>query len=361
MTKNIYFILPLIMIGCNNLSSIDVDLSNSLIIPNKYSINYTKNKLEIDGKDDELDWDKALKTNDFIDIANNQKPLQKTYMKMLWDDKNLYIYARLYEKHIWGNITERDAVIFKNNDFEVFLKPSTYYSNYGELEINALGTVWDLLLDKPYRLGGKANTKWNINNLKSSVYISGTLNKSNDEDNFWSCEISIPLNEILKINGNNFDNVKAGDMWRANFSRVQWEHDLIDGNYSRKKEEGKLKREYNWVWSRQGQINMHIPENWGFIYFNAENEINKNFNLKIDLKTEQYGYALFEKIKYKELKYLNDLDVNSRVQFNSESLEKNNINAEFIKTKDGFFIKCKNQIDDFIYKINQNGIIKYEF
>ena len=82
MTKNIYFFLPLIMIGCNNLSTIDVDLSNSLIIPNKYSINYTKNKLEIDGKDDELDWDKALKTNDFIDIANNQKPLQKTYMKM---------------------------------------------------------------------------------------------------------------------------------------------------------------------------------------------------------------------------------------------------------------------------------------
>ncbi len=353
-------LLLTITIGCNTSNRVEVDLSNSLIIPKKYSINYSKNKLHIDGKDEEADWQKAHKTSFFIDIANNKKPLQKTFMKMLWDEENLYIYAKLYEKHIWGDITERDAVIFKNNDFEIFLKPSQNHNYYGEIEINALGTVWDLLLDKPYRLGGKANTNWNIENLNSAVYISGTINDYSDEDDYWSCEISIPLKEILKINGNNFDNVKAGDMWRANFSRVQWEHDLIDGNYSRKKEEGKLKREYNWVWSRQGQINMHIPENWGFIYFNDEDEINKNFNLKTDVTTEQYGYALFEKIKYKELKYLNNLNVNSRVQFNSESLKKNNINAEFIKTKEGFFIQCKNQIDDFIYMINQNGIIKYE-
>ena len=49
-----------------------------------------------------------------------------------------------------------------------------------------------------------------------------------------------------------------------------------------------------------------------------------------------------------------------RIQFNYKSLKNNNISAEFIKTKDGFLIKCKNQIDDFIYTINQEGIIKYE-
>ncbi len=260
----------------------------------------------------------------------------------------------------WGDITQRDAVIFKNNDFEVFLKPSIIHTNYGEIEINALGTVWDLLLNKPYRLGGKANTKWNIDNLKSEVYISGTINDSNDKDNYWSTEISIPLNEILEINGSDYDKVKSGDVWRANFSRVQWEHDLKDGKYSRKKENNKLKREYNWVWSRQGQINMHIPENWGFIYFNDKHEKNTNFDLKIDIKTEQYGYALFEKIKYRELKYLNDKAIDERIQFNSKSLKNNNISAEFIKTKDGFLIKCKNQIDDFIYTINQEGIIKYK-
>ena len=352
--------LSIIVIGCHKQDSIEVDLAKSLIIPKKYTVNYSKSDMIIDGKDDELEWKNAKKTSDFIDISNNNKPLQNTYMKMLWDNKNLYIYARLYEKHIWGDITKRDAVIFKNNDFEVFIKPTHLYNNYGELEINALGTVWDLLLDKPYRLGGKANTKWNIDNLKSDVFISGTINNPSDEDNYWSCEISIPLNEILKINGPNYDNVKSGDIWRANFSRVQWEHDLIDGKYSRKKENNKLKREYNWVWTRQGQINMHIPENWGFIYFNNVEENNKDFDLKTDLLTEQYGYAIFEKIKYKELKYLNDKKIDERIKFNSNSLKNNNISAEFIKTKDGFLIKCKNQIDDFIYTINQDGIIEYD-
>ena len=358
--RNIICFLLSIAIGCSKDSAIELDLSNSLIIPKKYSINYSKSKLDIDGKDDESGWKQAHKTSLFIDIANNQKPSQKTYMKMLWDKENLYIYARLYEKHIWGDIIQRDAVIFKNNDFEIFLKPSQNHNYYGEIEINALGTVWDLLLDKPYRLGGKANTNWNIENLNSAVYISGTINDFSDEDNYWSCEMSIPLNEIIKINGTDYNNVVAGDIWRANFSRVQWEHDIIDGIYSRKKVNGKLKREYNWVWSRQGQINMHIPENWGFIYFNDKNEINKDFDLKIDIKTEQYGYALFEKIKYKELKYLNDKTIDERIQFNSNTLKNNNIGAEFIKTKDGFLIKCKNQIDDLIYIINQDGIVRYE-
>ena len=358
--KSIFIIFIMIITSCNDFENIEVDLANSLIIPKKYTINYSESEINIDGRDDESQWKKAKETSDFIDISNDVKPLQKTYMKMLWDKDNLYIYVRLFEKHIWGDITERDAVIFKNNDFEVFVKPTHVTNYYGELEINALGTVWDLLLDKPYRLGGKANTKWNIKNLKSEVFISGTINNPTDEDNYWSCEISIPLNEILKINGPNYENVKSGDIWRANFSRVQWEHDLIDGKYSRKKENNKLKREYNWVWTRQGQINMHIPENWGFIYFNDKKELNKNFDLKIDVKTEQYAYALFEKIKYRELKYLNDISIGKRIKFNSSYLKTNNISAEFIKTNDGFLIKCINQIDDLIYTINQEGIIKYE-
>ena len=32
-------------------------------------------------------------------------------------DKNLYVFAKLYEEHIWGDLTERDAIIFNNNDF----------------------------------------------------------------------------------------------------------------------------------------------------------------------------------------------------------------------------------------------------
>ena len=119
---------------------------------------------------------------------------------MLWDDKFLYVFAKLYENHIWGDITKRDEVIYYNNDFEVFINPNDDVFSYGEIEINALGTEWDLFLNRPYRLKGKADSSWDINGLKSAVDIIGTLNDPNDLDDYWTVEIAIPLKEIEKLN-----------------------------------------------------------------------------------------------------------------------------------------------------------------
>ena len=118
--------------------------------------------------------EKANYTDNFIDIEGIKVPKQKTNVKMLWDNNFLYVFAKLYETHIWGDITERDKVIYHNNDFEVFINPNNNVFNYGEIEINALGTEWDLFLNKPYRLKGKADSSWNIKGLKVSVYIDGT-------------------------------------------------------------------------------------------------------------------------------------------------------------------------------------------
>ena len=52
---------------------------------------------------------------------------------MFWDDNYFYFFAELQEPDIWGNITKRDAVIFHNNDFEIFIKPYTEFPQYGEL------------------------------------------------------------------------------------------------------------------------------------------------------------------------------------------------------------------------------------
>ena len=70
-------------------------------------------------------------------------------MKMLWDDQYLYIAADLEEPHVWATLTAHDSVIFRDNDFEVFLNPTGDSVNYFEFEINALNTGWDLFLDKP--------------------------------------------------------------------------------------------------------------------------------------------------------------------------------------------------------------------
>ena len=52
---------------------------------------------------------------------------------------------------------------------------------------------------------------------------------------------------------------RAGDQWRVNFSRVQWQLEVRDGQYARRLDPktGKPLPEDNWVWSPQGAINMH--------------------------------------------------------------------------------------------------------
>ena len=89
---------------------------------------------------------------------------------MLWDDTYLYVGALLEEPHVWGTLTKHDSVIFKDNDFEIFIDPDGDNHEYYEIEINALNTEWDLFLTKPYRDGGPAINEWEIPGLKTAVH-----------------------------------------------------------------------------------------------------------------------------------------------------------------------------------------------
>ncbi len=68
---------------------------------------------------------------------------------MLWDNTYFYIYAEMEEEHVWGDIEERDAVIFYNNDFEVFIKPNELQPYYAEFEVNALGNIVGFIFGAP--------------------------------------------------------------------------------------------------------------------------------------------------------------------------------------------------------------------
>ena len=352
--KKLYFILCILFCACSNSSIIDLNINNKVIIPKIYNVKKTNSVILIDGIADEASWQDAHFTDDFIDIEGYKIPSQKTNVKMLWDEKYLYVYAKLFEDHIWGDITQRDEVIYYNNDFEVFINPNDNVFNYSEIEINALGTEWDLFLNKPYRLGGKADSSWNIIGLKSAVYIDGTINDYNDIDNFWAVEMAIPLNEITQLNKNKMG-VTIGDAWRINFSRVNWDFDIINEKYSRKKENDKYLPEYNWVWSPQGKINMHIPENWGYLVFN-EYEI-EDVSLKTDLELEHTLYAIFRVVKFGYLKYLNNLEEGTYVEFEPEKINGKTIFSNFLKSKDGFTISANYKIGVLKYSIDQSGLI----
>ena len=224
--------------------------------------------LTIDGRLDEPAWKATAASSRFVDIEGDREPPLDTRMKMLWDDRFLYIAADLEEPHVWGTLKARDSVIFQDNDFEVFIDPDGDTHNYYEIEINALGTVWDLMLVRPYRDGGPAIHAWDIAGLQSAVDVRGTLNAPGDRDNGWSVEMAIPW-DILKEAAPGRAAPKPGDVWRVNFSRVQWDTEIVGGKYVKLKDPstGKPRPEHNWVWSPQGAINMHMPERWGYLQF----------------------------------------------------------------------------------------------
>lgn len=251
------------------MNSIRVPIPKIDFNPPKYYCKRATKPFVLDGNLDKEFWEDAPFTRLFVDIEGNskEKPYMDTQVKMLWDDENIYFGGILYGDEIWATLTERDSVIFQDNDFEIFIDPDSDTHGYFEFEMNALNTVWDLFLTKPYRdEGGRPLNGWDIKGLQSAVKINGSINEINPDNKYWMVEVVIPF-DALKEMAPKSQKPVAGDYYRVNFSRVQWHVGVVDGKYVKKD-----RPEENWVWSPTGLINIHYPELWGFVFFTENGE-----------------------------------------------------------------------------------------
>lgn len=235
-----------------------------------YVARRTASPPRIDGRLDTVEWGDAIWTEPFQDIEGERVPPPPldTRVLMAWDDEHLYIGASLEEPDLQASLTKRDTIIYRDNDFEVFLDPDGDTHDYFELEINALGTEWDLRMRKPYRDGGRADSGWDIASLQAAVSLDGTLNDPSDTDGGWSVEIAIPFSGLA------LETPRDGEQWRVNFSRVEWQFVDDDGVYRKAvdPETGRPLPESNWVWSPQYAVNMHMPELWGIVQFSTRRD-----------------------------------------------------------------------------------------
>jgi hypothetical protein len=326
------------------------------IIPKTYTAAKTTSPITIDGDESDVSWSKADWTDLFEDIENDVKPKYATKVKMLWDETNFYILAKIDEPHVWANLKQRDTIIFYNNDFEVFIDPDSDTFNYYELEINALNTAWDLFLSKPYRENDLVVLNdWNLTGLKSAVKIHGTLNNPNDVDQGWVLEMAIPW---AAYKTSYFDqNVPADKFWRVNFSRVNWQHSLINGKYERKKgADGKFLPEYNWVWSPMGVINMHEPEKWGYVYFSSK-EGKDTFTIPQDEKVKWELYNLYR--AQKEYFQKNKIWAKSIANLTKEviSIDNKILKPILENHSSGYNISVKSPFSNETFIIRQDGKI----
>lgn len=357
---NFIFLFPLFYFnGIFAQNDLSIKLPSEILnSPKHYVVSKTHVAPVIDGIDSDECWSRASFSDLFIDIEGKKAADKDTKVKLLWNEEFLFLFAVLEEDHIWGDISKRDEIIYFNNDFEIFIDPEGKGAPYGEIEINALGTEWDLLLTKAYRAGGKAVFNWNIEGLKSAVHIDGSLNDPSDSDKSWSVEMAIPIHSLTELITRKKPFPRVGEVWRINFSRVQWKHDIIEGEYHKKKIDGRYLAEQNWVWSPQYRIDMHMPEKWGYLHFSENGELDRQKKLKVESPEEvKILYALYHKIAKEEFCVTEDLLPGSTVKIWIDIEKTERIFATYIKTYTGFELL----IEDYEraqYSINQEGKIQ---
>ncbi len=325
--------------------------------PKTYVCYRAETPLKIDGKMTEKAWQNVPWTDDFTDIRGERgpRPRFRTRVKMLWDSTYFYVAAQLEEPDVWATLKNRDAVIYHDNDFEVFVDPDGDTQDYYEFEMNALNTVWDLLLTRPYRDGGDAVTDWDIHGLKSAVSVQGSLNRPGDKDRGWTLEIAFPWKALAECAHKPAPPL-PGEQWRVNFSRVEWRTRVEKGKYVKLKnpETGKPLREDNWVWSPQGLVNMHYPEMWGVVQFSGHKAAgagdtfreNQDERLKWELRQVYYAERTY---------FLNHRAYSSQPPVRLQSIPGFHFPPAIVAGKDFFVATLRNRDGSVRWHIREDG------
>ena len=246
--------------------------------PAAYDVPYASTAPRLDGRMDDGVWSAAPWSAAYGDIQGEALPAPRfsTRMKMLWDKTHLYIGVEMEEPDLWATYSEHDQIVFHEHDFEIFIDPDGDAREYYEIEVNVLGTIFDLYLYNAYRDGGPAEHGWDCKGLKTAIAVDGSVNDPTDRDEGWTLEWAIPFASLVppakRMNNEGPERARGGvapqpwETWRVNFSRVQWQLDVEDGSYVKRPNTP----EDNWTWSPQWEINMHVPQHWGYVRFLPE-------------------------------------------------------------------------------------------
>lgn len=214
--------------------------------------------INIDGNMLKAEWQHATWSKRFVDMVSGDAGMYNTQTALLWNDVNLYIAFKAEEPFVEATLTERDSIIFLENDLEVFIEGKDCYY---ELEVNAANTIYEVFFiwKDAYQKGGRFDTaqfdvhqlqaytfggdydrcgasfwkgthprgiRWAFTNfdmpgLQTAVQIDGTLNDNTDIDKGWNLEIAIPWASLKILDPGRSMPPKNGDTLNMFLGRFQ--------------------------------------------------------------------------------------------------------------------------------------------
>jgi hypothetical protein len=251
--------------------------------------------IAVDGNLDKPAWHAAERSPRFVDMVTGEPGFLGTEAAALWDDENLYVAFWIDEPSVRAKLTERDSLVFLENDVEVFVDGGDCYY---ELEINALGTVYEIfyIWQDAYRdrrtglagpefdlLGGRALSfggdydrdgatfwrgrhprglrwafrNWDLPGLRTAVLVDGAINEPAIVDRGWTVELALPWRGLAPLANVRSIPPRPGDVWRIFFGRFEL---LSSGGQE-------IRPHPAWAWNRHGVYDTHLPECWTAVTF----------------------------------------------------------------------------------------------
>ncbi len=187
-----------------------VQLTSATVFPKEGEIN-------LDGKLDDTAWQKAIWTPYWISPRGEvSASTPKTRAKFLWDDQYLYIGVEAIDQDVWGSFTQRDSNTWEEEVVEVFLDADGDSRDYLELQFTPNNVIFDARFE--YRRSDLSKARaWQMQGLKSAVFVDGTLNERSDIDRAVFFEIAVPVAEVPGAK-----TPLAQQRWRANLFRFDF-------------------------------------------------------------------------------------------------------------------------------------------
>lgn len=261
-----------------------------------YTCYRTRTAPAVDGRLSGEAWRQAPRSPRFVDMVTGDPAFFDTRAAALWDDRNLYVGFWVEEPFVEARLTERDSLIFAENDVEVFIDGGDCYY---EFEINARGTIYevffiwqdaytrgsrfdvpefDLLGRKALSFAGNydrsgqsfwwgrhprgarwAFVDWDFPGARSAVFVDGTLNDRSVVDRGWRVELAFPWAGMGWLAGERALPPRDGDVWRIFF-----------GRFEKLGVAGALPEpQPAWCWTPHGSLDTHIPERFTHVQFSS--------------------------------------------------------------------------------------------
>jgi len=188
----------------------------------EYTIRRSTEKIVIDGILDDTDWAACRSLGPLkFPWYNYEKhsevqraELEKTDVKILWDDDFLYVAYICEDKHIWADHYDSHSHTYKDDCVEFFWNPDPAAGNaYNMFEINCIGNMLACFnnFDRKTRLTDRIIM---VPHVAQSV--RGSVNWDGDLDEGWVIELALRFEdypELLK------QKPRDGTLWRAGINR----------------------------------------------------------------------------------------------------------------------------------------------